>query len=285
MQAELEQDVTIRAELLANSRRLLEEAYPAFDELLAHNNRFVKDRGECVSLLARTHAVTPDLAAARAAVTRAERLLAPVTGSKAAADLVILRAELDAVDLLNAQAEADSATAAQGLGDATVTSATQTVRDRLVEIAEVVEAYTNQPAVGHDLGASEIVARAELTAGLLHERLGQRVLAREAYERAANLYDRLRYPGASGNARWAALQLSDRPVPQGLLDAFDRLDADPGARVVAIQHLTESAGTSTEGGHSHPGPEDVNYWNGVANWGITDQAARTAPWDEGRKLA
>ena len=88
MLAEEHADPEVAASLIAESAELLAQAKSDFDELFKSNPRFYEDRGECLSLLARTLAASEDRSQCAGLLDQAADLLADRPRCKAYADMV-----------------------------------------------------------------------------------------------------------------------------------------------------------------------------------------------------
>lgn len=258
-----------RPELLARSAALLTDAYPAFDELLKDNARFVEDRGECVSLLARTLATVPDIEHGVEETKRANELLVSVPSSKAYADLKILEAELFL------------------LGDGSGTEeARQELQRHHERLTKLVEQHTVDPRDGFDRGASEVVARLHRTLGWLDEEVDPPAAA-ASYQEAAALYDRLEYRPGREDALWRSRMVTGAPIPRPLLAALDAVAAAPGARLIALdKHLIMSTGGLGLAGIGESPQEEPpvgdHHWIGIVTESVAEHTAATPRWVDGR---
>lgn len=258
-----------RPELLARSTELLTDAYSAFDELLKSNARFVEDRGECVSLLARTLATVPNIEHGVRETKRANALLVSVPESKAYADLKILEAEL----FLHTGGTDENARAREREGHHET-------------LTTLVEQHTVDPRDGFDRGASEIVARLHRTLGWLDEEVDPPG-AVASYREAAAQYERLDYRPGREDALWRSRMVAGEPIPPPLLAAMDAADAAPGARLLALdKHLNMSTGGAAAarigGSPQDESPVGDHHWTGIVSESVAEHTAATPRWADGR---
>lgn len=274
MEAEALPDGEERREKLDQSANLLRAAFVEFERLLTRNSRFIEDRGECVSLLARTLATGFELKAAEREAQRAHELLDRQPGSKALADLVILDAEL-----MMLREGSNAAWAPQQ------TRRETPMKLHVDRLRTLIESYSPDLEAGFQRAASEIVARAYAVLGQIYDKCADIEPARASYEAAADLYNRLGYASRRDTARWSARILSGEPLPEGLLAALDAKDAEEGARLIALDRyiaLSTSdikAETMTD---TPDAPVGDALWIGLVNEAMGLHAAATPRWGEGR---
>jgi tetratricopeptide (TPR) repeat protein len=259
---ELDEDDAHRRDLLTQSAELLRLARPAFEHLLLTNPRFVEDRGECVSLLARTVAAQHDLDQALQLAEEARGLLAPKPDSKAMADLLVLFAEIDL-----AIRPDGPATVLADHGDA--------LRDLLARHA--------QKANGRlDRSRSEVTARVREVLAVLHLAVGDREVGHGLLLEASEQYERLGYDGRRDRIRWRAQLVSGQQAPTELLAALEEARMPDGARIRVIERYVERYGGFPEVGavEATPPPLDAMIIDSMIRRAVAEQAAASPVWGE-----
>jgi hypothetical protein len=264
-----------RAQLLADSVDLLQQAFPLFGALLADGDHgAAEDHGECLALLARTLATAGQWAQAEEQASQAHNLLDPLPGTKAYADLIVLDAEI-ALHRYRGAAQADD-------------NVQEVLEGHLSILGSLRAAHAaDRPAGPQTRAASEVVARILLTQARIHSALQQFEAARAAYRQAEDTYAALTYISAKCRVRWERAFLDGDLLPPELVAELDRVAADDVTRVVALDQLFDQLGVSAEDG----APPDALTGRDAAFWtGLVVQAQRRARvtaqrWGEGRRSA
>lgn len=252
-----------RLVLLGESEELLTQAFPAFEELLRTNSRFVEDRGECVSLLARTVAAVPDLPRARELAAQARELLVTEETSKAMADLEVLLAEIDAVSRPQDPAGvlADHQSRLEGL-----------------------LATHSQPVGSIDRSRSEVSARVREVLARLHADAGDAATAERLLQEAAEQYVRLGYDIRHEQIRWRALLVSGRQLPDELVAVLRETKMADGARLRLVESYVERYGdfasAGRHGGDVQPLKLDGLVIESMVREAVAHHAAAATVWGE-----
>lgn len=268
MLAEEDPDPEAAASLIAESADLLAQAKVDFDALFEKNPRFYEDRGECLSLLARTLAASEDRSQCADLIEQATALLAVRPGSKAYADLVVLKAELALPDDPDDPDDPDWRTVAQ---------------ENLSALDDLLVLHEHEVT---DAGerTSELAARVRVARGDIFAALGMAAEARGEYEIATAAYVGFHHDHARLAAEWRLMSVAEVSLPRGLLEAFARSHVPEGVRVFAAKHLAE---TLVEHGRdlATVHVDDLEFWDAAVHEGERRHAALYRTWEEGRDSA
>jgi hypothetical protein len=252
------------ASALDSSVELLTRARTGFGELVQKGQADPKDAAECLSLLARTHAVAERYDLARELAAEAALVLT-MPPSKEWADLRLLTAELD---LRNAETSVDDPQATGSLAER--------LQGASAAVSEVLDAFPVPAEVPWARSGSEITARAMLLAGRVLTASGDASGALERFERSQELYAALGDDRAAGHAAYESLMTAPGRVPQGLLVAAEDAGADD---VVVVRALRRHEGKGIAS------TDDAGYWQGAVETMETEIRASRTPWAERRRTA
>jgi len=265
MRAEKEPDQDEAQQLYSKSAQELIEAFNLFRDRMAHRTGLDEDYGECKSLLARTYASMQDFSAAEETAREAHKLLDHLVGTKAHADLVVLDAEIDVRKF-----------------DASPTArARSTLRSHEQTLLGLQATHAVAPDPARSRSASEVSARILLVRATIANALGDTGRAIELTRAAADIYHRLGYAAAAEQAAWDAFVLQPGVVPAGLSAALDRLNAEPGARVIAMQAIEGDPALASDvlTDETHP------RWNGIAHEAVQAHAASAIHWGDDQAVS
>lgn len=266
----------LRAALLDASVAQLTEAQNRFTALMVQGDIGVnEDLGECLALVARTHATRMDWEAAKNAAQAAHRVLDSNPGAKAYADLLVLEAEIAGHEHRERQRgglQVDGADVRAHL-------------DRLDGLR--TRHLAGKPPGPRTRVASEIVARIVLAKASLHRVLGEADEARTLYSEAEDLYDALAYPVAKCRATWESVMLRPDPLPVALVRALDSARVDIYTRAIAVEEYDSWQASRANGSMANLGLTlDIDaFWSGLISRAVNKARVSRPRWGDGRLFA
>lgn len=242
------------------SRAQLDAAHEQFVAMLAdaqYTLRYAEEPGECLALRARTELSAGQLDEAQLFATSAHSELDGLGPQcKPWADTCLVEAELAL------------ARVREGLQTEVALELLEVHALRLCEVLTQFRDAADEPAAV-DVGANEIVARTLQVLGQVVLETGDRERATGLLDDAARHFGRVDQVQAEYRCRAQALELQ-RALPEELLTALAKAEADPGCRVEAARlHLAEPRSGMP-----------ARHWENLVTLAAASAAAREHRWTD-----